>query len=205
MNSYPYEIIVFLDTMRKVAAFLVLLFTLCSCKDNNPIVIIETNFGNIEVELYPQKAPITSNNFMRYIHESRHKGATFYRVVTQDNQPNSKVKIEVIQGGLYEDDHPQFLPPIAHENTEMTGIKHLDGVISMARYGPGTATFEFFICVGDQPSLDYGGTRNSDNHGFAAFGKVVKGMDVVRTIQNQPEEDQYLLPRIPITGMDIIY
>ncbi len=189
--------------MGKWVAFLVLLCILTSCNQNNPIVIIETSFGDIEVELYPKKAPITANNFMRYIRENRYEGATFYRVVTLNNQPKSNVKIEVIQGGLFEDDHPQFLPPIAHENTETTGIKHVDGVISMARYGPGTATFEFFICVGDQTSLDYGGSRNSDNHGFAAFGKVVKGMDIVRAIQNQPEEGQYLIPRIPIISMGI--
>ena len=75
----------------------------------------------------------------------------------------------------------------------------------MARYEPGTATFEFFICVGDQPSLDFGGNRNPDNHGFAAFGKVIEGMNVVRKIHEQPEKDQYLKPRIPITEMRIIY
>jgi peptidyl-prolyl cis-trans isomerase A (cyclophilin A) len=119
--------------------------------------------------------------------------------VTLDNQPGSEVKIEVIQGGLFEDDHPQALPPIAHETTQQTGILHKDGVISMARYGPGTATGEFFICIGDQPKLDYGGIRNSDGQGFAAFGKVINGMDVVSKIQQSPEVEQYLKPRIPFT------
>lgn len=190
--------------MKKVLTFLVVVTLLISCNNNNPVVIIETNFGIIEVELYKNKAPITSDNFIKYIQENRDEGATFYRVVKQDNQPNSKVKIEVIQGGLYEDNHPQNLAPIIHESTELTGIKHLDGVISMARYEPGTATFEFFICVGDQPSLDFGGSRNNDNNGFAAFGRVVNGMDVIRKIQSQPEKDQYLTPRIPITSMKII-
>jgi peptidyl-prolyl cis-trans isomerase A (cyclophilin A) len=191
--------------MEKLLVLLSIITLFLSCVDNNPKVIIETDFGNITVELYEEKAPITSSNFIRYIEEERHKGATFYRVVTPENQPNSKVKIEVVQGGLYEDDHPHALPPITHENTEQTGIKHLDGTISMARYGPGTATFEFFICVGDQPSLDYGGDRNPDNHGFAAFGKVIDGMDVVRKIQQEPEKDQYLGPRILINKMRIEY
>ena len=191
--------------MKKLIVFLSLTTLLISCKQNNPRVIIETNLGDITLELYEKQAPITTQNFIRYIEEDRYKGSTFYRVVTQNNQPNSKVKIEVIQGGLYEDNHPQNLPPITHENTEQTGIKHLDGVISMARYEPGTATFEFFICVGDQPSLDYGGNRNPDNHGFAAFGIVIDGMDVVRKIHEQPEKDQYLEPRIPIIDMQVVY
>jgi len=174
-----------------------------SCSNDNVITVIETELGNIEVELYVKEAPVTASNFIRYVKEQRYKEATFYRVVTMDNQPDSKIKIEVVQGGLFEDEHPQMLPPIIHENTEETGIKHLDGVISMARYGPGTATSEFFICVGDQPSLDFGGLRNSDYHGFAAFGKVVQGMDVVREIQKQPEEDQYLTPRIKILSIRI--
>ena len=191
--------------MEKLIVLLSLITLLVSCKQNNPKVIIETNLGEITLGLYEKEAPLTSKNFIRYIDEKRDEGATFYRVVTPNNQPDSKIRIEVVQGGLYEDDHPQALPPIAHENTKQTGIKHLDGVISMARYGPGTATFEFFICVGDQPSLDCGGNRNPDNYGFAAFGKVIDGMDVIRQIHQQPEKDQYLEPRIPINNMRIVY
>ncbi|MAE07351.1 MAG: peptidylprolyl isomerase [Bacteroidetes bacterium] len=205
INPAPYENIVFLITMEKLIVLLSLITLLVSCKQNNPKVIIETNLGEITLELYEKEAPLTSKNFIRYIDEKRYEGATFYRVVTPNNQPDSKIRIEVVQGGLYEDDHPQALPPIAHENTKQTGIKHLDGVISMARYGPGTATFEFFICVGDQPSLDCGGNRNPDNYGFAAFGKVIDGMDVIRQIHQQPEKDQYLEPRIPINNMRIVY
>ncbi len=107
----------------------------------------------------------------------------------------------MIQGGLFEDIHPDMLKPIAHETTKQTGILHKDGVISMARYGPGTATSEFFICVGDQPSLDFGGRRNGDGVGFAAFGKVVEGMDVVRKIQALPAKEQYLEPRLKILSV----
>ena len=190
--------------MKNLIVFLSLAILIISCKQNNPKIIIETNLGNITLELYEKKAPLTTKNFIKYIVDERYKGATFYRVVTQNNQPNSKVKIEVIQGGLYEDNHPQNLAPIPHENTDKTGVLHLNGVISMARYEPGTATFEFFICVGDQPSLDFGGNRNPDNYGFAAFGKVITGMDVVRKIQQQPEKDQYLDPKIPILKMKVI-
>ena len=191
--------------MKRLIVFLSIVILLISCKQNNPTIVIETELGNITIELFEKQAPVTTNNFIKYIDEKRYIGTTFYRVVTPKNQPLSKIKIEVIQGGLYEDNHLQALPPIVHESTKETGILHKDGVISMARYEPGTATFEFFICVGDQPSLDFGGGRNSDNHGFAAFGKVIDGMDVVRKIHKQTDSAQYLVPRIPITKMLVDY
>lgn len=169
-----------------------------SCSRNNPQIVIKTEIGDITIELYPEKAPITANNFLQYVEKNRLQKATFYRTVTLNNQPDSEVLIEVIQGGLYEDDHPDALPPIKHETTEMTGILHMDGVISLARYGPGSATCEFFICVGDQPSLDFGGHRNGDGQGFAAFGKVIKGMEVVHKIHQSSADGQYLNPRINI-------
>lgn len=176
----------------------------CSTKEKKTLVKIETTEGNIVVQLFPEKAPATVANFLKYIEQYRLKDASFYRVVTQDNQPSSKTKIEVIQGGLFEDNHPDALSPIVHENTKQTGILHKDGVISLARYGPGSATIEFFICIGDQPSLDFGGSRNGDGHGFAAFGQVVKGMDIVRKIQKLPSENQYLNPRIKITNVSLV-
>ena len=176
----------------------------CGKKADNPRVLISSEAGDIVVELYADKAPVTANNFARYIEEERLGDATFYRTVTMDNQPDSKVKIQVIQGGLYEDDHPDALPPISHESTEETGILHKDGVISMARYGPGSATVEFFICVGDQPSLDFGGNRNSDGHGFAAFGKVVEGMEIVHKIHQSPADGQWLSPRIKILKVELV-
>ncbi|MDA3905599.1 MAG: peptidylprolyl isomerase [Bacteroidales bacterium] len=172
-----------------------------SFQNENPSIVIETEVGDIVVELYLDKAPITATNFLKYVDENRLEEATFYRTVRVDNQPNSKVKIDVIQGGLYEDNHPMMLDPIVHENTEVTGIKHLDGVISMARYGPGTATSEFFICVGDQPKLDFGGNRNSDGAGYATFGKVTRGMDVVHLIHQAHAEGQYHNPRIKILSI----
>lgn len=170
-------------------------------KNNNPSIVFETEMGDIVVEVYLDKAPITAANFLQYVDGNRLEEATFYRVVRNDNQPDSKVKIDVIQGGLYEDNHPMMLDPIVHENTEQTGIKHTDGIISMARNEPGTATSEFFICIGNQAKLDFGGNRNSDGAGYAAFGKVTAGMDIVHLIHQASAEGQYLNPRIKILSI----
>ena len=166
---------------------------------HTPIIAIETDAGTIRVELDPQHAPATVANFLRYVNEHFFDGTTFYRAVTPDNQPTNPIKIEVIQGGA-NDSKPTY-PPIALERTSLTGLKHLDGTISMARNGPDSATSEFFICIGDQPALDEGGMRNPDGQGFAAFGHVVAGMDVVRRIQHAPVQGQLLTPPITITRM----
>jgi peptidyl-prolyl cis-trans isomerase A (cyclophilin A) len=176
---------------------------LAGCGDGNPRVMIKTEFGDITVEIYEHKCPITAANFLRYVEEDRFQGATFYRVVTMDNQPNNDIKIEVIQGGLGEDSLGLGLPPIEHEPTDRTGILHRDGTISMARLEPGTASSEFFICIGDQPELDYGGKRNPDGQGFAAFGRVISGMDVVRKIQARPADGQWLTPEVRIAGVTL--
>lgn len=167
---------------------------------SNPQIQLQTELGNIMLELYPQQAPITVSNFLRYVDEDRFAGAKFYRVVRMDNQPNNDTKIEVIQGGLKDDDHPLSLPTIHHETTQQTGILHKDGLISMARDEPGTASSEFFICINDQPELDFGGRRNPDGQGFAAFGKVIEETDVVRKIQSQPVDGQYLVSEIKFTA-----
>jgi peptidyl-prolyl cis-trans isomerase A (cyclophilin A) len=162
------------------------------CGTSNETVIIMTELGDIQVMLDLQNAPVTSANFLRYVDAGLFDSACFYRVVRPDNQPNDSVRIAVIQGGRYEEEETGGFPPIAHETTEMTGIRHLNGIISMARWTPGTATSEFFICVGDQPELDYGGKRNPDGQGFAAFGKVTKGMDVVMKIHSIEAPAQYV-------------
>jgi len=185
-------------------AFALVLIATAGCTKQNPQVMIKTELGDITVELYPDKAPITVNNFLKYVNENRFKEATFYRVVTLKNQPDNDIKIEVIQGGNYDDDHPDSLPPIAHETTDQTGIKHTDGAISMARMEPGTANDDFFICIGDQPELDFGGRRNPDGQGFAAFGKVVKGMDVVHKIHQVPAPEQWMENGIPILSVEMV-
>jgi len=164
-----------------------------------PRVTLETGAGTIVVELEPERAPVTTANFLRYVDERLFGGATFYRVVREDNQPDNPVKIGVIQGGLGFDDGPRPLPEIEHETTAKSGLRHLDGTLSMARATPGTASSEIFICVGDQPELDFGGRRNPDGQGFAAFGRVVEGMDVVRAIQRLPADGQMLREPVPIT------
>ena len=187
-----------------VRLLILLFFPLLVQSQINPIIEIETEMGIIGIELYQDKAPVTAKNFIRYIEEKRYEGATFYRTVTTDNQPDNDIKIQVIQGGLFDDDHPGFLPPIKHENTKETGVLHLHGTISMARYEPGTATFEFFICIGDQPSLDYGGKRNPDGQGFAAFGKVIKGMDVVHKIHQTDAPNQWLKDGVKILDVSLV-
>ncbi|MCB2207688.1 MAG: peptidylprolyl isomerase [Bacteroidetes bacterium] len=191
--------------MRTIyVAFVLVLITTAGCTKQNPQLVIKTELGDITVELYPDKAPISVNNFLTYVEENRFKEATFYRVVTMENQPDEEIKIEVIQGGNFDDDHPDSLPPITHETTDQTGIKHVDGVISMARMEPGTANDDFFICVGDQPELDFGGKRNPDGLGFAAFGKVVKGMDVVHKIHQVPAPEQWMENGIPILSVEMV-
>ena len=160
-------------------------------------VNIQTELGDILVKIDLKNAPVTSANFLRYVDANLFDSSCFYRVVRSDNQLRDSVKIEVIQGGRYKDEDNGF-PPISHETTEMTGLKHLDGVISMARSSPGTATSEFFICVGDQPQLDFGGSRNKDGQGFAAFGRVIKGMDVVHKIHSISAPGQYLVSPVKI-------
>jgi peptidyl-prolyl cis-trans isomerase A (cyclophilin A) len=168
--------------------------------NKNHVVIIRTELGDIRVELYPERAPVTVANFLRYVDSSLLNNSCFYRVVRSDNQPKDSVKIAVIQGGRFQDEDKGF-PPIIHETTYTTGIKHKDGVISMARGTPGTATSEFFICIGDQPELDFGGKRNKDGQGFAAFGKVIDGYDVVKKIHSISAPVQYLDKKILISSI----
>jgi peptidyl-prolyl cis-trans isomerase A (cyclophilin A) len=117
------------------------------------------------------------------------------------NQPTNDVKIEVIQWSAAPRGDREAFPPIELERTTVTGLKHVDGTISMARGGPNSATSDVFICIGDQPSLDFGGARNADGQGFAAFGKVVGGMDIVRRIQASPANGQALSPPIRIVNI----
>ena len=143
-------------------------------------VTLETDAGNIELAVYPEAAPASAGSFLDHLEQGLFDGGAFYRVVRRNNDNGSPV-IEVIQGGLT--DPAKALPPVSHETTEDTGIRHLDGTLSLARTDPGSAGGgTFFITIGDQPSLDFGGTRNEDGQGFAAFGRVTSGMDVVHGI-----------------------
>jgi peptidyl-prolyl cis-trans isomerase A (cyclophilin A) len=170
----------------------------------NPRVLLHTELGDIEVELNATQAPSTTANFLSYVNGGFYNGGVFHRTVTPQNQPDKPTKIEVIQAGINPDRKQGNLPAIALERTSATGLRHKDGTISMARDSPDTATSDFFICLGDQPELDFGGTRNPDGQGFAAFGHVVRGMDVARKIQAAPAEGQKLTPPVRILSATVI-
>lgn len=162
-------------------------------------VVIETSLGNIEVELDSVHAPNSVKNFLAYVDSGLYANGRFHRTVRADNQPNSPVKITVIQAGKDPARRASGFSPIELERTSVTGLHHVDGTLSMARAGVNTATSDFFICIGPQPELDFGGKRNADGQGFAAFGQVTRGMDVVRAINAAPaNEDQQLTPPIGI-------
>ena len=179
---------------------------LVSTQAKNIRVRVQTELGDIVIEVDPIKAPGTTANFLKYVDGGHYDGGMFHRTVKMDNQPESPVKIEVIQAGVNPDRAKEGFPAIPLERTSVTGLLHTDGAVSMARSGPDSATSGWFICINDQPSLDFGGARNPDGQGFAAFGRVISGMDVVRKIQNAPSstnrttntEAQKLTPPIKI-------
>ncbi len=164
-------------------------------------VVVETEVGSFELDVDVDRAPVTAGNFLRYVDAGQYDGGAFFRTVHAANQPNDSIQIAVVQGGRNPDSTADPFPPIRLERTSETGVLHTDGAVSMARGGPNTATHSFFICIGDQPSLDFGGLRNPDGQGFAAFGRVVAGMDVVRAIHEAPHEAQRLAPPVRIVRM----
>jgi len=192
--------------MRTVIAAIFALVLLAACGDKHDRVVLKTDLGNIVIEVYTDKAPKTAADFLYYVDNELYDGEGFYRVVRPETDPRGD-GMEVIQGGLL------GLQPVTalidHENTQMSGLSHTDGAVSMARDEPGTGSAAFFfISIGDNRSLDYGGSRNPDGQGYAVFGQVVKGMDVVRAIQqreaNAPSDNpqtqgQYLTKPVIIT------
>jgi len=159
-------------------------------------VRFDTALGPFEVELDPARAPVTVANFLKYVDGGFYDGGRGHRSARIETQTTRPVKIEVIQAGINPARQSDALPAIPLERTSVTGILHKDGAISMARSGPDTVTSDFFICIGDQPSLDFGGARNPDGQGFAAFGRVVSGMDVVQAIHRAPAEGENLTPPV---------
>jgi len=168
--------------------------------EHNVRVVIATDFGSIVLQIDVAAAPITAHNFLRYVTGGLFDGSSFFRIATSQNQPDQAVKIDVIQGGLSVDP-PSPFPPIEHEPTSRTGLSHRDGTVSMARRGVGTAAASFFICIGDQPELDHGGRRYPDGQGFAAFGRVIEGLDVVRAIWARAEPEPWLKETIAIRSV----
>ena len=150
------------------------------------LVRIETSLGNIDLAIDVKSAPISAVNFLKYVGGGFYDGGTINRAVRADNTVRHDVKIEVIQFQIDSARRRQQFAPITLERTSVTGLKHVDGAVSMARSGPDTARASFFIVIGDQPELDYAGKRNPDGQGFAVVGRVVGGKDVVRAIHRSP-------------------
>ena len=158
--------------------------------------LIKTSEGNIHIKLYPKKAPVTVANFLKYVDANLYSDSSFFRTCTPENEAERTIKIEVIQGGNIPKN--SGFDPIKIETTNKTKIKHKNGALSMARGKPNSATSSFFICINNQPELDFAGKRNPDGQGFAAFGKVTKGMKVVKRIQQQENKKQRLTNPVKI-------
>ena len=171
---------------RLIVVLLLALSGLGGTSVQNPVVVFETTLGPIEIEVDAVRAPKTAANFLRYVDAGLYDSGRFHRTVRPDTETRADLPIQVIQAGINLARRREGFPAIAMESTKATGILHKDGVVSMARAGVDTATSDFFVCIGDQPLLDFGGARNADGQGFAAFGRVVIGMDVVRKIQAAP-------------------
>jgi len=188
--------------MNKLLVIACCLF-LSTCSSNkNPCIRIITNFGNIDAELYPEKAPKTVVAFLSYIDSGLYKHSSFYRVLLEESL-SSNNNDGLIQGGIWQSNNKKALtiPGIDHESPRQTGLSHTTGTLSLARTTPGTANTEFFICVGDQTEFDSSKSTNPDGLGFAAFGRVISGMKIVRAIQNEPAAGQSFIK--PIVIVDI--
>ncbi len=152
----------------------------CSAKKYiNPHIIINTSFGNIEAELYPSKAPKSVAAILSFIDSGYYKNSSFYRVLRNEDLPTD-INYGIIQAGIWP---KKKNISIIHESTRLSGLSHTNGTLSLARNAVGTASTEFFICIGDETNFDAG--KTTDTAGFAAFGSVISGMDIVRRIQAQ--------------------
>ena len=186
--------------MRNIYIFCIaIIFFSCSQKKSEfPIIEINSSFGDIQIELYPAKAPKTVAAFLSYVDSGYYKSSFFYRVIKAEEMPTD-YNDGLIQGGVW----PALknVKGIEHEPTSQTSISHISGTVSLARTGAGTATTEFFICIGDQSQLDAGRSGTVDGLGYAAFGKVIKGMDAVRKIQSQNSNGENFSKKIPIKNI----
>ena len=184
-----------------IAAFFLLLI---SCNSNkNPRIQISTNFGNIDAELFPDKAPKTVAAFLSYVDLGLYKNSSFYRVLLEESMASSD-NSGLIQGGIWQSNNKKAISfaGIVHESPRQTGLSHTTGTLSLARTTPGCANTEFFICISDQTEFDSSKSTNPDGLGFAAFGRVISGMRIVREIQKQPASGQSFTK--PIIILDII-
>src|SRR5262245_38038962 len=164
-------------------------------------VRVEPTLGAIDILVETRAAPVTAANFLKYVDGGFYTNGRFHRATRADNytpNPPNRPLLEVVQAGINPDRRAAGFPPIPLERTSVTGLTHVIGTVSMARGAADTATSDFFICLNDQPSLDFGGLRFDDGQGAAAFGRVVAGLDVARKIQQQPTKSQALDPPITI-------
>ena len=167
--------------MTRLLLASLLLAACASVPDADPNVVLETSLGEIEIEVYPDAAPLSAGDFLRHVDEGLYDEQSFYRTVRADNDPRA-MGMSLIQGGRT--DREMVRPPIAHERTTDTGISNTRGTVAIARLEPGTGSAGyFFINIGDNRFLDTGGARNPDGEGYATFGRVVRGMEVVEAIQ----------------------
>ncbi len=184
---------------RLILSLAFIFFISCSNKKyDHPRILIETEAGEIEAELYPDKAPKTVAAITSYIDSGYYKKSSFYRVLREEDDV-AGINTGLIQAGTWPE--KKNVPGIEHEPTSQTGLSHTNGTLSLARTQPGTASTEFFICLGDQKQFDAGNSRTADTAGFAAFGRVVKGMDVVRAIQKRPMNGDHFKKRILIKNI----
>ncbi|MBN8528337.1 MAG: peptidylprolyl isomerase [Caulobacterales bacterium] len=171
----------------------------------SPVVMIQTDLGTMSVALALDHAPLTVCNFLRYATDGDYDGGSFFRTVVRQTNTANPNPIDVIQAATPRGSDDDSQPPIPLERTRDTGLRHRAGAISMARGGPDTATSSFFIVTQDTPSLDFGGARNPDGQGFAAFGRLIGGLDVARRIQASPADGQeQLTPPIAIRSVRLV-
>ena len=195
---------------KTLSSFLIIgLILICSCsnqpkKYDHPTIDIQTYFGDIIVELYPEKAPKTVAGFLSFVDSGYFKNTSFYRILTKDDESMNAAKTNLIQGGLWQTKLKlqQKLPGIPLETTKQTGILHKAGIISLARgVEENSGNTEFFICLDSEPDYDYGGDASPDKKGYATFGKVISGMKYVKQIHQQPEFETNFLPPIKIINI----
>ena len=185
--------------------FLAAVLFLFSCNNNKNLqILITTSLGNIEAELYPDKAPKTVAAFLSYIDSGFYKNSSFYRVLFVEAMA-SNFNTGIIQGGIWHSNNKKAieLPGITHESPKQTELSHTTGTLSLARTTPGTANSEFFICIGNQTGYDSSKNYNPDGLGFAAFGRVISGMDIVRAIHNQSANGEFFIKPVTILNIEL--
>lgn len=195
---------------KKLSSFLIIVLIIVSGCSNKPVkydhptIDIQTYFGDIIIELYPEKAPKTVSGFLSFVDSGYFKNTSFYRILTKDDESMNAAKTNLIQGGLWQTKLKlqQKLPGIPLETTKQTGILHKAGVFSLARgEEENSGNTEFFICLDDEPDYDYGGDASPDKKGYVTFGRVISGMKYVKQIHEQPEFETNFLPPVKIINI----